>query len=270
MASVDFAELKQRHRIEDVLPILGIAFRKEGDKLRGHCPACVKDARSRPSLVITPAKDLFYCHEARQGGDLISLVAHVRRLKAKDAAIVIAQHFGTVPVRGGGNGTVRTEPRSGSGQPADRSGQPDNQAQLERIAAYLDPDHASILDLDLTADFAREWGIGYAPRGTLVGRVAIPLHDRQGQLVGFCGVSLKDADPQPFKYPSNLDLTAYIFGAHRLAAGSAVIAANPLQAAQLAHLADQQAVCFLTETVGPLQFEMLASLLDEKGCEVTL
>jgi hypothetical protein len=52
----------------------------DDDKLRvlaagNRCPACKSDSRG---IVITPAKNLFYCFSAKEGGDQIALAAHVR------------------------------------------------------------------------------------------------------------------------------------------------------------------------------------------------
>ena len=93
MPFVDFAALKSRVRIENVAAMLALDIKPRGAQLRAPCPACRSGGER--ALVITPAKQVFYCFGARSGGDLIALVAHVRGCGANEAATLIAQHFGT-------------------------------------------------------------------------------------------------------------------------------------------------------------------------------
>ena len=98
---VDFAELKEKVPIEDVLPMLGIAGAGNSAQWRGSCPGC--ESGGDRALVVTPAKKAFYCFATRKGGDVIALVAHVQGISMKDAALAIAEYCGTVPVQESGN-----------------------------------------------------------------------------------------------------------------------------------------------------------------------
>ncbi len=91
---VDFAELKEKVPIEDVLPMLGIAGAGNSAQWRGPCPAC--ESGGDRALVVTPAKKAYYCFATRKGGDVIALVAHVKGMSMKDAALAIAEYCGTI------------------------------------------------------------------------------------------------------------------------------------------------------------------------------
>ena len=41
---------------------------------------------------------------------------------------------------------------------------------------------------------AEAFGAGYAPKGIMRGRFAIPLRDREGTLIAYCGRTVKDVD----------------------------------------------------------------------------
>ncbi len=70
---IDFAELKQRVGIEQVIQMLGLRVKQNGHQLRGACPIC-KEGGDR-AFVVTPAKGLYYCFgTCRKGGDMIALV----------------------------------------------------------------------------------------------------------------------------------------------------------------------------------------------------
>jgi DNA primase len=72
---VDFAALKDRAPIEQVVAMLGLQLKPHGGQLRGACPRCGGGDRA---LVITKTKNLFYCFPSKDGGDQIKLVAHLK------------------------------------------------------------------------------------------------------------------------------------------------------------------------------------------------
>ena len=94
---IDFQELKKSVAIEDAVSVLGLALKQSAGQLRGACPVC-KTGSDR-SLVITPAKQAFYCFGSGQGGDVIALVAHVKACTMKEAADAFIRYgFRALPV----------------------------------------------------------------------------------------------------------------------------------------------------------------------------
>jgi DNA primase len=94
MPFVDFAALKAA--VNPAAETLGLILQQEGSQFRSACPAC-KQGGDR-AIVLTPAKDLFYCFSAKKGGDCIGLAAHVMGVGNNDAANLLADQLGTVPV----------------------------------------------------------------------------------------------------------------------------------------------------------------------------
>ena len=88
MPYVDFKAIKEAVSIEDAANLLNLSLKKSGNQLRSGCPACKPD--DERILVITPARGLFYCFDAKVGGDCIALVQHITGLDAKDAASYLA------------------------------------------------------------------------------------------------------------------------------------------------------------------------------------
>jgi DNA primase len=161
MASVDFAAIKRQFNIEEIAAWLGLETAKANDQLRYPCP--VHDGGKR-ALVITPAKQLWYCFapKCQKGGDLIELAAHCLKLETREAAIEIQKAFNQKP-----------EPPEG----------------LQKVAEYLEHDHGAVEALGLSEGLATALGIGYAPKGILKGRVLIPLRTADGTLAGYAGYS---------------------------------------------------------------------------------
>jgi hypothetical protein len=66
---------------------------------------------------------------------------------------------------------------------------------LECEASRLDASHASLATLGISAETLKAWKAGYSNSGTNRGRLAIALHDRDGNILGFAGRSLSDEQP---------------------------------------------------------------------------
>ena len=243
-AFIDFQELKSRLSIADLLAPLELKLVRKGEQFRGPCPAC-KSGGDR-ALVVTPAKGAFYCFGAKQGGDLIGLAAHVLAVDMKAAANWIAARLA-----------------SPAPQAAVMPKRPEEPVKSLQPLAYLDPAHEAVAAAGIDAETAGEWGIGYAPKGTMRGRVLFPIRDRAGTLQAYCGLG---ENPR-WLLPSNFDPAAAIFAADKIAEGELRIATDPLDVLS-AFANGVQALCFLTETVSSLQLEMLASLLDETKAEL--
>lgn len=181
---VDFQELKQRISISQVVQMLGLKMKGAGAQLRGPCPAC-NNGGDRALAVNTGGK--YYCFADKKGGDQIALVAHIRGLSNKDAAEAIATHFSVRPAPSPAGKPVEQGSRRGGLEPLD----------------YLDPIHEAVEALGIPPAAADQLGAGFAPKGTMRGRVLLPLRLPDGTLIGYCGIGL-DLDP-PFLFPSNLE-----------------------------------------------------------------
>jgi hypothetical protein len=182
---IDFAAIKERISIEQAAKLLNLVLKSEGQALRGRCPAC--QSSDNRSLILTPAKAAFYCHEAKTGGDCIALAAHINGTGMRQAAEFLQ---GPAP-------QARPERRKAAKPPQDAPG------QLLLPLDYLDATNDAVGALGISQSAAETLGIGYANKGTMNGRVLIPLRLPDGTLVGYCGIAL-DHDV-PFKFPSNLE-----------------------------------------------------------------
>lgn len=98
---IDFQELKAKLRIEEVAKSY-VELIQEGDVLRAPCPVCAP--RNGRAILITPEKQLYYCFTAKRGGDLISLVAHVREVSQRSAAEMLVTQYVNAPAKEEGAG----------------------------------------------------------------------------------------------------------------------------------------------------------------------
>lgn len=250
-AFIDFPALKEQITIHQAMQMLGLKMKNENGAFRGACPTC-KSGGDR-ALVITPAKGAYYCFAQKRGGDQVALVAHVKGVSQKEAATAMIEHFGMVT---GKNSTDSTIPRNNSPQPQGRELKPlDYLTYTEAVAA-----------LGVSEATCSAWGAGFAPKGIMRGRLAIPLHDRTGTLVAYCGRTVKEESPV-LTFPNGFDPHSLIFAAERVQPGPLYLVRDPLQVLTAFEAGMENVVAFLTETISAQQLEMLASLMDEKKSE---
>jgi DNA primase len=248
MPFVDFAELKSRVSIEQAVVMLSLSLNKAGAQLRGPCPVC--NAGGDRALVVTPAKNLYFCFAAKTGGDQIALAAHIKGIKVTEAASFLA---GGSPVPVPRNRTVlATVPPA----PPEKGFRP---------LDYLLPQHEAVQGLGISKETAAAFGAGYAPKGILRGRLAIPIHDREGTLLAYCGRTVKNESPT-LTFPNGFDPHSVIFGAHKVKTGELYLVRDPLQVLTAYEAGVENVVAFLT-TITAQQLEQLASLMDEKNVE---
>ena len=196
---VNFKRLKQI-TFEQAVQFLSELPKPKWEKgeMRFACPACGEDDKKR-ALAVHPT-DGFTCYAARgkgfpknkcSGNDATALVAHVRGISNYDAGHQLEVHFFGGPEARAPDPPDKAEP-DGTGEP------------LEPLT-YLVPEHEVVELLGLSAATLKALGGGYAPKGTMIGRLLIPLRMEDGRLVGYLGIATK-ADQEPLlRFPDNLE-----------------------------------------------------------------
>lgn len=253
-ASVDFAEIKQAVSVHMVMQMLDLKMTQKGGQFRSSCPVHGGDDRQ---LVVTPMKG-FFCFVEKKGGSAIDLCAHVRQITPREAAIQISEHFGV------GNGsTVLTTPTT----VPNRSPKPQGVRafDVEAYAKRLDPEHDALAALGISAETLRAFSAGYSSGGVNRGRLALPVHDREGKCVAYIGRALGDESPA-LVFPNGMDPHSHIFNQHRIAEGDLYLVRDPLDVLRAYEGGIENVVSFLAP-ITPQSLEMLASLCDQKKVE---
>lgn len=189
---IDFKRVKEEASIFQVAEHLGLKLKRDTDGFRCPCPNDEHDTRG---IKITPGyknKDgtlgAFYCHVCKQNGDAIGLYAHIKGVRNYDAAVALTEAFHIGPAPKAEKKQHTAQPENGPMQPLD----------------YLEPEHPVIDMLGLERAAMEALGAGYAPRGTMRGRILIPLRLPDGSLVGYMAIAT-DAEQSPLlKFPDNL------------------------------------------------------------------
>lgn len=242
---VDFAKVKDTVKVERAIGLLGLTMKQTGSQFRGTCPAC-RSGGDR-ALAINTDKQGYYCFAKGAGGDVIALAAHVRGMTQKEAAAWLLEQSGT------------PEP------PA----QATPQLPLGKSLAPLDylTYTPAIKSLGLSEETCTEFGAGYAPKGIMRGRFAVPIKATDGTLLAYVGVAVTAEQSPKLHFPNGFSPDGVIFGADRVGEGELYLVRDPVQVLTSFEAGMSNVVCFLTETISAVQLEHLAALMDEKKLE---
>ena len=165
MPFIDFALLKDSVSLEDGIRMLNLQMEQNNNQYRGECPVC--EGGDQRTLVITPAKGWF-CNKAKTGGDVISLVAHVKQISVKESAQYLAGSL---------------EPRESKPE------EPSKQFDPEKYAQGLDCSEEALQPFGVTPELCEKVGwMGISSKGINKGKLVFPLRGEFGEFIDFIGV----------------------------------------------------------------------------------
>ncbi|MHB9024174.1 MAG: DNA primase [Armatimonadota bacterium] len=222
----------------DLLALIGqhVALKKRGGRYTGLCPF---HQEKTPSFSVDPTKGFWHCFGCGKGGDAINFVMTLEHLEFSEAVERLAERAGIRPSLEDAEAPRRREERdflfeanaaaaaafrvalrgkAGAAARAYLEGRGLTGEDWERFGlGYAPPGWDSLVThlqqrgfkLEILAKaglaLARSTGEGYIDR--FRNRLMIPIHDRQGRVVGFGGRALADKD-QP-KYLNTADTPVF-------------------------------------------------------------
>lgn len=184
-----FEEVRNGVTIAQAIEYLGLqATETKGEQLRFGCPKC--GGSDRRTLSVNLQKG-FRCFSGdKKGDDATALVAHCLGIRNGEAAQLLKDRFLH----------SATKPEPARAKAEGRGEDSDVLAPLE-----LETEHPLLELLGLTPAIMEAIGGGYSSKGTMAGRICLPLRTPDGTLVGYEGIATKP-DMQPLlKFPPNLE-----------------------------------------------------------------
>jgi DNA primase len=232
---VDFKTIKEQVSIEQILEHYGLLkdAKRKGHELRLHCPF---HEDHEPSCTANTQKNGFHCFGCGAKGNIFAFVRLKEEIDSGDvnaddrkAAVLIAEWFGIAserPAKG-------AQPRTGkaSAEPvvepthteATRAHE-EQPALVNSPLAFafknLDHAHPYLAERGLTKETIEHFGVGHhAGRGIMSGRVVIPIHNEQGELVAYAGRWPGDEGwpegEDKYKLPPGFHKSLVVFNLHR-------------------------------------------------------
>jgi DNA primase len=233
---VSFKAIKAKVTLDMVLKHYGVleGLTPSGKNLVGCCP--IHGGSNLRQFSANLERNIWNCFgDCKAGGNVLDFVAKMEKVSLHEAGQKLKNWFLVNDPLGEGNHTgpnEKTSPRASPGQilGGDELAREEKEGSEKEKANHplkfflqLEPEHPFFEERGITQDTVKAFGIGYCSRGLLKGRVAIPIHDEQGQLVAYCGraVTPEQIDKEgKYKMPPNFHKQEVVYNLHRQATGT--------------------------------------------------
>jgi DNA primase len=234
--NVDFKHVRQHGSFEAVLAAYDIELTKDGAQPGQFKALCPFHSDTKPSLKVNTERNIFNCFACEASGNILEFVRDMdgaAENELRPAAMKIAELSGIAASPKGGQGKA-SKPRSTKSPkssppppPAETQGgdeldgDPHNRALTFELKTERDDALKGWLDeRGVNQDMQQEFGLGRASKRskTIADRLAIPIHNADGNLVAYCGRYAGDDVPDDapkYKLPGNFRKDLEIFNLHR-------------------------------------------------------
>ena len=197
---VNFRELRQNLLFANVLRHYGIEIKTtKPNQHVGLCPLPNHGGkRESPCFSANLEKNIFQCFGCKAKGNALDFCALMLGLdpsngeQLRQAALTVQEKlFGIV--QAGATEKKDTPPiAKKDAEPSAPSKPTEINTPLDFTLKALDATHPYLKERKFTAETIQMFGLGFCKRGSLKDRIAIPLHDHLGRLVGYAGRLVDD------------------------------------------------------------------------------
>ncbi|HEY4360363.1 MAG TPA: toprim domain-containing protein [Bryobacteraceae bacterium] len=239
---VSFDEIKKLVTLQMAIERYGIPLRRMNPTtLRGKCPLPMhRSDKSTESFTATLNKGMggaWACQSqscikarGRVGGNVLDFVAAMEKCSIRDAAIKLQTWF-LVPAAGvqsatPGKESARAENISADKEPKTISASEKNNGMekgesnlpLTFELRNIDHYHPYLYERGVGDEIAKTFGVGlFSGKGSMHGRIVIPIHDSNGELIAYAGRSIDGTEPR-YKFPAGFHKSLELYNLHRVQA----------------------------------------------------
>jgi DNA primase len=223
-AFVDFKVVKAAITMEQVLEHYGLLqnFKRSGDSLNGPCP--IHNGSSPTQFRISTSKNIWHCFsECKHGGNTLDFISEMEQVSIHAAALKAIEWFSLDAEAMSAEGNGEAAASKPAPRPVTRTAtsSPEKVApntplkfrldKLEREHPYLTQERG--LSLETIIDF----GIGYCSKGMMADRIAIPIHNANGEVVAYAGrfIGAPPEGAPKYKLPPGFRKSQELFNADR-------------------------------------------------------
>ena len=198
---VDFKAVKAAITMEQVLRHYDLLdqFKRGADSLSGPCP--IHQGSNPTQFRVSISKNVWNCFsECKHGGNTLDFIARMDNISIHAAALKAIEWFGLDPASmAGENEEAEQSPppvrkRESVSAPRESSSKPIPAAEpsapnkpLKFRLEKLERDHPYLAERGLTLETLVDFGVGYCAKGMMAERIAIPIHNPQGEVVAYAG-----------------------------------------------------------------------------------
>ncbi len=230
---VDFKSVKNAVSMEAVLRHYAVkVYRANKDHVRGKCPLPTHTSpASKLSFVVNTTKNVWSCksdscvagREGKTGGNVLDFVAVMEKCSIREAAEKLASWFAVqadIPLlpkaaEAPEEGTKPTATPSVESPSVETLKDENQNVPLKFALKGVDSAHPYLAHRGITGETAALFGVGFFPgKGSMAGRVVIPIHNEKRELVAYAGRSIDDTEPR-YKLPESFKKSLVLFNLHR-------------------------------------------------------
>ena len=215
----DFDAVRKRARFATILDHYDLKTTGIGRQRHIRCPF---HQDSTPSCSINLLEGLFHCFGCGAEGTIIDFVALMEQIELRAAAARIAE-ICAVEFQTNATGAGHADGRN-MHEAADLQAERPLPAPV--LALQLEPRHPYLIARGIRDDLIELFGLGYCNAGPMRGRICIPIHNAEGNLIAYAG--RWGDDPVPKRVARYLVSSGFpkhrsLFNLHRLPASQHVV-----------------------------------------------
>ena len=240
---IDFAAVKAAVSLEQVLRHYGVLekLKPHGAGLRGCCP--IHKGDDPKQIAVTLEKNIWNCFsQCKHGGNMLEFVMQMEDCTLSQAAWKVNDWFG-LGMEAAAAERIRKEPPAAkratpsaaqtampqaskfiaASTPAAPDEPKEETGENEPNEAFnipnLDTSHPYLSERGLTAETVAYFGLGYCAKGIMAGRIAIPIHNAAGQIVGNAGrwPGEPEEGKEKYRLPGKFKKLVEVYNYHRAA-----------------------------------------------------
>ncbi len=198
---------------------------KKNGELVGYCPIHDEAQYNKNSFCCNTKKNNWHCFACGAGGNILDFVAQMEDVDIREAGLLIQKWFNVAPkgkklAKKGKQKSDSTEAKPE--KTASEKWPPDSdKAQVNPPLTFelknLDPEHSYLKERGLKKETIKEFGLGFCSRGLMKDRIAIAIHNENGELVAYAGRYPGDppeGEPK-YKLPPNFKKHYILYNFHR-------------------------------------------------------
>jgi DNA primase len=198
---VDFKAVKAAITMEKVLEHYGLLdrFKKSGDSLNGPCP--IHKGSNPTQFRVSISKNIWNCFsECKHGGNVLDFIARMENASIHAAALKAIEWFSLDPEamsaekpqeadhpdeapKGSNDAPPKPVPQKPAAAPEKNTPNHPLKFRLEK----LEREHPYLTERGLILETIISFGVGYCGKGMMAGRIAIPIHNEDGNVVAYVG-----------------------------------------------------------------------------------
>ena len=259
---VDFHAVKEAVTMEMLLDRYGFEFSRKGDQLTGPCP--IHQGSNTNQFSVNLEMNAFHCFSPQCGakGNILDFVSRLEDISIREAALMIQGWFDVdsgPPPRG--KKKSKDPPPEEISKPPEPEGNPPLTFELKN----LDPEHPYLEARGLEPKTIEHFGLGYCSRGMMANRIAIPVHNDQGELVAYAGRTVEDQENPKYKLPPNFKKSRVLFNLHQAHGDPLVLVEGFFDVFSLWQAGVENAVALMGSSLSTEQEALILNHLGEHG-----